>query len=395
MFELKGFEAHPFTLPQVFNILLLNVSDPWEERGGSGIGHVDWPDNLITFEEVYRFRAEGVTSKPVKEKDSDKAKANKEKRRKRQFGEEQDEEDEEWSGNEERATKKKKGNKKAKSNERKGKKKVAKTNVGAEDVVQQEEAEGGEEGSNDDMMDGAASGGKEEGSEKVGDDEVGGENISDQDSESEGEDSDQDKGVNAARKKVIGRLLKKLTEKEQRITTLEEDKDVLACSVNDLEGELKSTKEKLQQMMNQMASETNPAAVAAATSDTSPAAVADATSDTSPAAVAAADGSQNATHPDIREVHDNFLEACTLMLDQLSLNEEGQVRTTDPAAWESVANLSCTMATLSKVYLHNIADKHALTISIDQTMTSMEKMTTIMLNLQRLMYTLATPKKKE
>ena len=102
----------------------------------------------------------------------------------------------------------------------------------------------------------------------------------------------------------------------------------------------------------------------------------------------------------IQEVHDNFVNACYLVLNQLRLSEEGEVVASEPAAWESFLNLSCTIATLSATQLDLLGKKKALTVITrgkkgenSETWTSQQWMKAIMLDVQRILYFI--PKSKE
>ena len=88
----------------------------------------------------------------------------------------------------------------------------------------------------------------------------------------------------------------------------------------------------------------------------------------------------------IRQAHDKFVEACSLLLDKLQVGVESVAVESDHPAWESISNMSKIMTTLSELQLFLLAKGKTLSIPNIAELTSQEKMKLVMLDLQRIIF---------
>jgi hypothetical protein len=96
----------------------------------------------------------------------------------------------------------------------------------------------------------------------------------------------------------------------------------------------------------------------------------------------------------IQEAHDEYVEACSRLLDQLQVGLGG-VAVRHRSAWESVSKMSKIMSTLSDLQLYLLAKSKSLSLSNEAVLTShYNRMKVVMLDFQRVLYRRPTPTDK-
>ena len=95
-----------------------------------------------------------------------------------------------------------------------------------------------------------------------------------------------------------------------------------------------------------------------------------------------------------QQAHDKFVEACSLLLDQMQVGVGSVAVKSHHPAWESVSNMSKIMTTLSELQLSLLAEGKSLSVPNEAGLTSHHKMKLVMLDFQRVLYSRASKEER-